>query len=387
MESETRDSLPIYIADNENAEVLRGKTHEVFWDEKQAEKVAGFLLGNEVKDQILDNTAMEALTARVSERVDSAKLDDVMVRAKEVIPQEKSTITVDVVGDTKEEYVWTARETVKSVLSQIERSLRSVGMWSEKDYRRRVVSADIRSTKSTFGLETNARGFKHKAKVPVIREGGEGLELVPANIDDGLLPHTEGGPRVASRILTPEFNTDKPMKVGRFVRGLAHEVAHEIRLWANQALWEKTDAGFEGKLLKRSNVAAYGYQVGSNLLGAESVGMLSGLVAEEMVINGGKEPSLNDIMPLVAKKLVKTSESERGEDRYDVALMGLFDHVDQLIKLGCGEKSTMDLLALGCCGYVTYEKLPLLISTGVIDHEVFAKMKIVLKEVFDIFVK
>ncbi len=385
METKTIDGLQIYNAERENAEVNRSEIGGVFWEESEARMVASFLLGGEVKQKELDEETFSGLAAMVSESIEPSKLEAIMARAKEVIAEDKVEDS-EKVGDLKEEYEWTTKQTVRSVLSQIERSLRSVGLWSNQDYRRRAVSAAIRPTKTSFGLETNAQGFRHKTKIPLISEMAGVLELVPGNTEDGLLPHGEGGPRVISRILTPEFNEDKPMKVGRFVRGLAHEAAHEIRVWANQSLWERTGVDLAGKLLKRTNVAAYGYQVGSTLVGAEAVGMLSGLIAEKMITSDGRVPTLAEIRPVVAKKLTKRVGGET-KDRYDVAIVGLFDHIDQLIKNDCGDKSAIDLLALGSCGYVTFEKLPLLLSTGVIDHETLAKMKIVLTEVFNILVK
>ncbi|MBI2325978.1 hypothetical protein HYU91_01175 [Candidatus Collierbacteria bacterium] len=370
-----KDGLPVYP---EKLEVERSEPRSVFWTDAEADLVVGFLNGVEGREDGGGGWASVLATETKISEEDKMEVEKLIQETNAIKPQD-STSNDEVMTGDKSEYEWMTKEATRSVLSQIERSLRSVGMFSNLDYRRRAVSGKIREKRS-FGLETNMSGYKHKSKSPI--KDSSGNYVLADKVEGGYLRHEEGGPRVLSQILLPMFNSEKPMKWRRFVRGMAHEVAHEIRVWANRCLWENIE--WSDKLPRRGNVAAYGPQVGSNLTGSESVGMLSGIIAQKMWEVSGKVPTIEEVLPLVAAKAAKRLEGGEAEDRYDVASLALYDHLKQICDRGGGGKSALDFLSMGICGYVTYEHLPDLIHAGVIDQTVFAKSKIVVQEVFEL---
>lgn len=369
------DSLPVFP---DRGEVERATPRSVFWSQAEADTVVGFLNGDPGYEDDGGRSAPILAAEAMIKPEDKQRVESLIAAAKGGAAQVKEE-SDEVMATERSVYEWMAVEAAESVLSQIERSLRSVGMLSGVDYRRRAVMGKLRD-KKTFGLETNMSGYKHKAKAPV--KDAVGNYIRADKVEGGYLRHEEGGPRVLSAVLLPMFDDEKPMKWGRFVRGMAHEVAHEIRVWANASLWENKD--WSERLPRRGNVAAYGPQVGSNLMGAESVGMLSGIIAEKMW-GEKKPPTVDEVLPLVAAKVSKRLEGEKGlEGRYDEAVIALYDHLCQIRERGGGNRSALDFLALGICGYVTYEHLPELIRAGVVNQEVFVKSKIVIREIFEL---
>lgn len=370
------DGLPIY---SERKEIERGEERSFFWSDSEADLVVGFLRGGVAQGAESEKFAKILAAEVVLKQGEQEKVEALLAEAKKQVVGANED-NGEVMTADQESYESMVKQATKSVLSQVERSLRSVGMLSSSDYRRRKTMGKVRD-KKTFGLETNMVGYKHRSKSPVKDENGNYVR--DSQVEGGYMGHEEGGPRILSAVLLPMFNLEKPMRWPRFVRGMAHEVAHEIRVWANASLWERF--GWSDQLPRRGNVAAYGPQVGSNLDGSEAVGMLAGIIAEKLWGNDGEVITIEDIIPMVATRISKRNiDKSSSEDRYDKAVVALYDHLLQISEKGGEDINSLDLLALGICGYVTYEHLPELIRAGVVSQEVFAKSKLVIREIFEL---
>ncbi len=180
------DSLPVYP---ERGEVERALPRSVFWSPAEADIVVDFLNGVEGKR---DDSGVPALILAAEAEIkpdEKQRVESLIEAAKqEAVPvDEKSSETM---ATERGAFEWMAKKAAESVLAQIERSLRSVGMLSGSDYRRRVVMGKPRD-KKTFGLETNMSGYKHKAKSPVKDEGGNYVRA--DKVEGGYLRHEEGG--------------------------------------------------------------------------------------------------------------------------------------------------------------------------------------------------
>lgn len=64
-----------------------------------------------------------------------------------------------------------------------------------------------------------------------------------------------------------------------------------------------------------------------------------------------------------------------------MANIALLHHLQQLKDTGCGDVPAIHLLAIGANEYISFEKLPELIGTGVVNRENIIKLERVILEI------
>ncbi len=208
------------------------------------------------------------------------------------------------------------------------------------------------------------------------------------NIAHGLLPREEGGPEMISKIFAPRYQEGRDISDERSRRGLAHEIMHVIRAQVNRYIWRNYEQKAERAQLEKASVG--GFKVGSNKLGSEDLGELMGIFVENS--RGGYNPTIKDVTPILTKKLKerlekfkeeveKNPQEEIRRARYLASNIAVLHHLGQLAGLGFGEIPISRILAIGACGYITLEKLPDLITTGVVNHDNVSKMEYVILEI------
>lgn len=67
--------------------------------------------------------------------------------------------------------------------------------------------------------------------------------------------------------------------------------------------------------------------------------------------------------------------------RYFSAEVALLDHLQQLDELGCGNISAVDLVTMGACGYGSLEKMPIMIKLGLMNSNLWSRMRQVINDV------
>jgi hypothetical protein len=164
---------------------------------------------------------------------------------------------------------------------------------------------------------------------------------------------------------------------------------HILRAQTNRHVWKKYKAEAQDSQLEEAKVG--GFKVGSNMLGSEAIGELMRFFIEERE-SGKENPTINDILPRVEEKLKerldefkKKIQENPGQEikrtRYFVANTALLNHLRQLVDEGCGDIPASHLLAIGAGGYISFEKLPELIKTGIANQENTIKLERVILEI------
>lgn len=378
------DGLIIYDPVEHNAQFKGEKESRgrIFWTREEAERVGKFLRREQTVVAESDDDFWRKIRANNEETSEEDYTKIASQVLSEAYPQGVPEKQDDVDGEEKlnqEEYEWSMKFGGKVALDIVGKSLRKHGLWSSEDYRRRGTESTERTGKrKTFRSDVKAPGYVHDSDGrPIVEENN--LVLDPDYLH---LRNSEGGVRVRSSISYPKFENGVDTSAKRLAAGLAHELAHDIRVFVNWKLWglDEDRVPFDQMKL-RQNVAAGGPVVGSNLQGSEAMGMLfASIIRAEWNRQKGGELTLAELQPILARKLQRRL-TETGKDRYDMATLALFDHVRQLVEAGCGDVPTEDLLALGIMGFVTFEKMPDLIKGGIIKQNDWRNMTVVVREV------
>lgn len=337
------------------------------WTEHQTTVVVTFLSGED-----LQTSSSHDLWVNLAEETDIRDTKDLppLLAASEEITAKYIPPTLLTPPTNDKEFEYIAKESADVVLQVAVGALRKSEVWGVDEHRYAATGSSVR--------EAGKTGFSEDEIT--VNPSGTRAE--------------DGGPNLRSVIKIPSTTSDKSLM--RIRTSLAHGVAHNLRALTNRQLWlglerDAQEAGLSTPEGGRRQEVIGGFRVGSNKLGSEAVGMLFEAHIGFLVENGS-EPTLSDITPIIAEKIrsekmkvenrLKTnSEKVPITSRYLSANVALIDHIEDLENHGLGNTAAIDLVALGCYGYGSFEKLPAMIELGLVSQDDFGKMKEVVRNV------
>jgi hypothetical protein len=184
------------------------------------------------------------------------------------------------------------------------------------------------------------------------------------------------GSTFIAKVYAPQWPDKEKISYGRIIGGSAHEIVHIISAYLCPHL------NFPSQVENHLDIAkAGGYKTEGNKQGSEGIGNLMSeaiyywLDEKEMTLEQAVEFLENDFLRSAKKIFVKGSAKSA---RYAAAKLALADTIRQIQQMENSGITILDILALGCCGYTSMEKLPSLIEHSVVTREHFLTAKLML---------
>lgn len=350
------------------------KISRLFWGVEEARVVADFLLGRAVDVNPVAGKEIYQKGLALDSNPDEESLGRLVEKARSLVQTGESTEEDE--GEeggsrlenmeTKAEHEFATRMAAETVLRVVEDSLRRRNVWDTDESRHRVV---LGRKRADAGKSNYASDILTGDKIPA-----------------AYARYSAGGPQLVSAIYAPQFQEEprRNFSIDRQRRSLSHEVGHDIRALTNKWMWRGQEPWAEDVLKKPEKEVLGGYRVGSNMQGSESMGDIFALSAK-FEADEGREMTIEELKEAVDGRvrvdLMKAESGKALKARYVSARVALLDHLTQLTALGCGDLGASDLLALGLSGYVSLEKMPILIKGGVMTEDKHYKMKQIVRDV------
>ncbi len=337
---------------------------KVFWSEEDARLVGEFLRGNPVdKDDSLE------VFLRLAESTNFAPKEEREIRNRQ--KKELRRVGEELLSDLQLPELQETEETDSKTSGEDEY------ITVNKMMGRTILQVAIGSLIKRGVMSPEGETYMKKG-VMRLKDGGYVYDEWMGETEEG---ESEGRfPEVV--IKAPVFKyledgIEKERSFGnkRLRSSLAHEINHAVRTLANKTLWSGVDPEKVGRLRKSKKMFVGGYLVGSNSQGSEGIGKFFSDIAVARAAE--KSTLIDDLVEPVARRLADKLEGTKVDPDHRVALTALLQHLKQLNELGYGGIQAEDLLALGMCGYGSFEKMPDLIRAGVMTKEKHEKMKLV----------